>query len=97
MPLLRRLSSSCLADSRSSARSLSSNTCAGPIMTGRNNSSRWPKPHRGCQLYFSRPGPRLVDGVELLGDIVSGAVSAGCNSPMVRDVSGSLALIGSSR
>ena len=31
--------------------------------------------------YFSRPGPRLVDGVELLGDIVPGAVSAGAIHP----------------
>ena len=60
--------------------------------------SRWPKTYIvDASSYFSRPGPRLVDGVELLGDIVSGAVPAGCNSPMVRDVSGSLALIGSSR
>ncbi len=46
--------------------------------------------------FFSRPGPRLVDGVELLADIFSGDVAAGCNSPMVRDVSGSLSLSGPS-
>jgi iron complex transport system substrate-binding protein len=53
----------------------------------------WPSTYIvDASSYFSRPGPRLADGVELLGDIFSGAVSAGCNSPMVRDVSGSLAL-----
>lgn len=60
--------------------------------------SLWPRTYIvDASSYFSRPGPRLVDGVELLGDIISGAVAAGCNSPMVRDVSGSLALPGSSR
>ena len=60
--------------------------------------SRWPKTYIvDASSYFSRPGPRLIDGVELLADLVSGAVAPGCNSPMVRDVSGSLAPIGSSR
>lgn len=60
--------------------------------------SRWSKTYVvDASSYFSRPGPRLVDGVELLGDIFSGAVAAGCNAPMVRDVSGSLDVIGSSR
>jgi iron complex transport system substrate-binding protein len=58
----------------------------------------WPRTYIvDASSYFSRPGPRLVDGVELLANIISGAVAAGCNSPMVRDVSGSLALLGSSR
>jgi iron complex transport system substrate-binding protein len=61
--------------------------------------SGWPRTYIvDASSYFSRPGPRLVDGVELLADIFSGDVAAaGCNSPMVRDVSGSLPLTGPSK
>jgi iron complex transport system substrate-binding protein len=44
--------------------------------------------------YFSRPGPRLVDGVELMADICTGTV-AGSNA--VRDLTGSPCLTGLSQ
>ena len=37
--------------------------------------------------YFSRPGPRLIDGVELLGDIFSGTYSTRFGDDIVRDIS----------
>ncbi|BCA57006.1 ABC-type transport system periplasmic binding protein [Nitrospira sp. KM1] len=37
--------------------------------------------------YFSRPGPRLVDGVELLASVFSGHIDAETRSPSVRRVS----------
>ena len=43
--------------------------------------------------YFSRPGPRLVDGVTLLAEIVSGSPAS--DSSAVRDLTGSVALTGS--
>ena len=39
--------------------------------------------------YFSRPGPRLVDGLELMADICAGRVQAGRRSDRVRDLTGS--------
>jgi iron complex transport system substrate-binding protein len=39
--------------------------------------------------YFSRPGPRLVDGLELLADIFSGQISSNCDHSVVREISGS--------
>ena len=38
--------------------------------------------------YFSRPGPRLVDGLELMADICAGRVQAGRHSEGVRDLTG---------
>ena len=38
--------------------------------------------------YFSRPGPRLVDGIELLADIFSGTPSPRYGDVAVRDISG---------
>jgi iron complex transport system substrate-binding protein len=46
--------------------------------------------------YFSRPGPRLVDGVELLADICAGSLSSGNASDSVRDLTGNLCLPGQS-
>lgn len=46
--------------------------------------------------YFSRPGPRLVDGVELLAEICAGTVRADRPADMVRDLTGSLCLTGQS-
>ncbi len=37
--------------------------------------------------YFSRPGPRLIDGVELLADIFSGTYSTRFGDNVVRDIS----------
>ena len=47
--------------------------------------------------YFSRPGPRLVDGVELLADICAGRVRTGRQGDSLRDVTGSLCLTGLSQ
>lgn len=44
--------------------------------------------------YFSRPGPRLVDGVELLADICAGNLSSSRASDSVRDLTGKLCLTG---
>jgi iron complex transport system substrate-binding protein len=38
--------------------------------------------------YFSRPGPRLVDGLELMADICAGRVQAGRGSDRVRGLRG---------
>ena len=47
--------------------------------------------------YFSRPGPRLVDGLELMADICAGTVHADRPSDAVRDLTGSVCLTGQSR
>lgn len=47
--------------------------------------------------YFSRPGPRLVDGVELMADICAGTVSSSRGDDAVRDLTGSACLTGQSR
>ena len=39
--------------------------------------------------YFSRPGPRLVDGVELLAEIFSGSISPRFDRSAVREIAGS--------
>ena len=44
--------------------------------------------------YFSRPGPRLVDGVELIADICAGTVSSSRGDDAVRDLTGSACLAG---
>ena len=44
--------------------------------------------------YFSRPGPRLVDGVELLADIFSGSISARFDGSIVRKITGPSSLVG---
>ena len=46
--------------------------------------------------YFSRPGPRLVDGVELLADICAGSLSSASASDSLRDLTGNLCLTGQS-
>lgn len=46
--------------------------------------------------YFSRPGPRLVDGVELLADICSGTVTTDRGDNVVRDLTGTACLTGHS-
>jgi iron complex transport system substrate-binding protein len=40
--------------------------------------------------YFSRPGPRLVDGVELMAEICAGRLSFERDSRSVRDLTESL-------
>jgi iron complex transport system substrate-binding protein len=47
--------------------------------------------------YFSRPGPRLVDGVELLADICAGSPCTEHAPDSVRDLTGSLCLTGLSQ
>jgi iron complex transport system substrate-binding protein len=42
--------------------------------------------------YFSRPGPRLVDGLELMAEICAGRVQAGRRSDQVRDLAGDISL-----
>jgi iron complex transport system substrate-binding protein len=55
----------------------------------------WPKTYIvDASSYFSRPGPRLVDGLELLADICSGNLSPGYRSGRVQDISRSLSLTG---
>lgn len=44
--------------------------------------------------YFSRPGPRLVDGLELMADICAGRVQAGRRSDRVRDLTANASLTG---
>lgn len=44
--------------------------------------------------YFSRPGPRLVDGVELMAEICAGRLSSERDSRSVRDLTESLYLTG---
>jgi iron complex transport system substrate-binding protein len=44
--------------------------------------------------YFSRPGPRLVDGIELMAEICAGTVDAGHEEDAIRDLTGSLCLTG---
>ena len=44
--------------------------------------------------YFSRPGPRLVDGVELMAELCAGRISSDHASDTVRDLTGSLCLTG---
>ena len=44
--------------------------------------------------YFSRPGPRLVDGLELMADICAGRVQAGRRSDQVHDLTGGASLTG---
>ena len=57
----------------------------------------WPKVYVvDAGSYFSRPGPRLVDGVELLADIFSGTISSGYDSAILREISGTSFLIGPS-
>jgi iron complex transport system substrate-binding protein len=46
--------------------------------------------------YFSRPGPRLVDGVELMAGIFAGTVPSGGGEAAVRDLTGSACLTGQS-
>ena len=47
----------------------------------------WPKTYAvDANSYFSRPGPRLVDGVELLADILSGNISSRFDRSMVREI-----------
>ena len=46
--------------------------------------------------YFSRPGPRLVDGVELMAQICAGTISSDHGLDAVRDLTGSLCLTGQS-
>jgi iron complex transport system substrate-binding protein len=45
--------------------------------------------------YFSRPGPRLVDGVELMAGICAGTLPSGRDNA-VRDLTGSACLTGHS-
>jgi hypothetical protein len=40
--------------------------------------------------YFSRPGPRLVDGVELMAEICAGRLSSERDFRSVRDLTESL-------
>jgi iron complex transport system substrate-binding protein len=47
--------------------------------------------------FFSRPGPRLIDGVELLADICTGTPCSAGFSDSARDLTGSLCLTGRSR
>jgi iron complex transport system substrate-binding protein len=47
--------------------------------------------------YFSRPGPRLVEGVELLADMCAGIPCSEGFSDSVRDLTGSLCLTGLSQ
>ncbi|HEU5202346.1 MAG TPA: cobalamin-binding protein [Nitrospira sp.] len=57
----------------------------------------WPKTYVvDASSYFSRPGPRLVDGVELLADVFSGNISPHWDSSIIRDITGSDYLIGQS-
>jgi iron complex transport system substrate-binding protein len=52
----------------------------------------WPKTYAvDANSYFSRPGPRLVDGVELLADILSGNISSRFDRSMVREITDRLA------
>jgi iron complex transport system substrate-binding protein len=44
--------------------------------------------------YFSRPGPRLVDGVELLADICTGTPHSARGDDAARDLTGSVCLTG---
>lgn len=46
--------------------------------------------------YFSRPGPRLVDGVELMADICAGTMPSGRADDAVRDLTGNVCLTGQS-
>jgi iron complex transport system substrate-binding protein len=46
--------------------------------------------------YFSRPGPRLVDGVELMAESCAGTVAAGHGGNAIRDLTGNLCLTGHS-
>jgi len=49
----------------------------------------WPKTYVvDAGSYFSRPGPRLVDGLELLAAIFSGSASTQFDDSMVRDITG---------
>jgi iron complex transport system substrate-binding protein len=46
--------------------------------------------------YFSRPGPRLIDGVELLADIFHGQLTPKWDGSTVRQVAGSMFMTGPS-
>jgi iron complex transport system substrate-binding protein len=49
----------------------------------------WPKTYVvDAGTYFSRPGPRLVDGLELLAAIFSGTASTQFEDSMVQDITG---------
>jgi iron complex transport system substrate-binding protein len=49
----------------------------------------WPRTYVvDAASYFSRPGPRLIDGVELLADIFSGKISNRFDQSIVRAVTG---------
>jgi len=49
--------------------------------------TQWPKTYIvDASSYFSRPGPRLVDGLELLACIVSGTASSQYGDNVVQDI-----------
>jgi iron complex transport system substrate-binding protein len=49
----------------------------------------WPKTYAvDAASYFSRPGPRLIDGLELLADIFSGTVSTRFDKSVVQEITG---------
>jgi iron complex transport system substrate-binding protein len=57
----------------------------------------WPKVYVvDAGSYFSRPGPRLIDGVELLADIFSGTIASRYPGAMVREINGTSSLVGRS-
>ena len=47
--------------------------------------------------YFSRPGPRLVDGVELMADLFDGSGSSRFGDSMVKEISGTSSLTAPTR
>jgi len=58
----------------------------------------WPKIYAvDASSYFSRPGPRLVDGLELLTSIFSGNLPPECDQAMVREITASHILASESR
>ena len=60
--------------------------------------TQWPNTYVvDAGSYFSRPGPRLVDGLELLADIVSGTVSSQYGAHVVQDITGTSHAMNSSR
>ena len=58
----------------------------------------WPKIYAvDASSYFSRPGPRLVDGLELLASIFSGNLPPDCDHAIVREITASHILASESR
>ena len=54
-----------------------------------NRLASWPKTYVvNAGSYFSRPGPRLVDGLELLAAIFSGTAQTQFDDSIVRDITG---------